>query len=247
MPEEDARTVAAAGSEHVQVSARQHKSADASEQGGSFRSAAASENTSAHTDIAVDPTALPPEAASAQPAQGPSAIEGPEPGAAGADGQAAGGEKSSSDSHQAPSLQAGPAGSSQQQVKHTGREFTKLQQGVAAALLVVLRKAIRDGHTLRAAKEALLSSAPGTQPVLARLPDEGAQLPSIRELEQCADAVLLDALCELGDMHSFDEIRPLEFYTTALKEGLIAAHNEKVHFCQRSYSSSWMLSVSHGS
>jgi hypothetical protein len=116
---------------------------------------------------------------------------------------------------------------------------------VAAALLVVLRKAIRDGHTLCAAKEALLRSAPGMQPLLARLPNDGTQLPSIRELGQCADETLLEALCELGYMHSDDGIRPLEFYTTALKEGLIAAHNEKVHFCQRSCTSSCRLSVSY--
>ena len=128
-------------------------------------------------------------------------------------------------------------------MKHTGREFTKLQQGVATALLVVLRKAIRDGHTLRAAKEALLRSAPGTQPLFALLPDEGAQLPSIRELEHFADETLVDALTELGNMHLDNEIRPLEYYTTALKEGLIAAHNDKVHFCQRSCTSSCMLSV----
>lgn len=84
-------------------------------------------------------------------------------------------------------------------------------------MLVVLRKAIREGHTLRAAKEALLRSAPGTQPLFALLPDEGAQLPSIRELEQCAAETLVDALSESGNMHLDDEIRPLECYTSALK------------------------------
>lgn len=227
MPEKDAMPAAIAIPENVPpATPHESEAAAACEHGSSACSAAASEDGHvACKDIPAEALAAGPQAASAQPAQSLFGADNWEPDAADEYKQATGAELSPAGTRQ-PAVQA--AVSTPQAAQETKR-FTLDQRGVAAALLVVLKRALRDGHTLRTAKKALRHSAPLTGLFLAWLPDEGARLPSIRELEQSMNPVTLSMLSSLlAKQLQEDACRPLEVYTTAIDEGLAVLQNKKV-------------------
>lgn len=61
---------------------------------------------------------------------------------------------------QAAASEASPAGSGQQAAASSGRRFTQAQQGMAAALMVVLKRALREGKPWRLARLALSRGNP---------------------------------------------------------------------------------------
>ena len=84
---------------------------------------------------------------------------------------------------------------------------------VAAALLVVLRKALkigRDKHVFT--KKILESNCPITCHFLQRMPDEG-ELPSLKQLEGSASRALKDSLGKLSRQCVCADCQPLEVFT----------------------------------
>ena len=122
--------------------------------------------------------------------------------------------------HDAPS--AGPAqepGSGQRQGRSadSDRRFTSAQQAVAAALMVVMKRAIRGGREAAAeAKLTLVCNNLATRPMLDLLPEEGL-LPTVKHLEQRASDQLLQGLTKLANQCKAARCQPLEVFTRSLQ------------------------------
>ena len=127
-----------------------------------------------------------------------------------------------------------PTSSNQQGPAVSAVRFTQAQQGIVTALLVVVNKCITTEAPMWAVKEALLLSTPCTEPFIARLPDKGTALPSIRDLEQSADPALLNSLNSLRETYVDDGVRPLAVLSSILNEGLSIVRNARVRRCQES-------------
>lgn len=62
--------------------------------------------------------------------------------------------------------------------------------------------------------------------------DEGT-LPSLKELEQCADAAFLEMLDSLAAQYARVGVRPLDGLSADLMEGLGISRIDTVRYCQR--------------
>ena len=97
------------------------------------------------------------------------------------------------------------------------RPFTQAQQAVAAALMVVLKRAIKNGREAAiAAKQILISNNPATRPFLMMLPDDG-KFPTMKYVEQRAPARLQDSLSLLADQCDLAGFQPLEVFTRSVQ------------------------------
>ena len=84
---------------------------------------------------------------------------------------------------------------------------------VAAALLVVLKKALKNGRDkMIATKKILESNCPRTIHLLRRVPDDG-ELPSLKQLEGSASRALKEALREMSRQFRCAACQPLEVFT----------------------------------
>ena len=91
------------------------------------------------------------------------------------------------------------------------------EQKVAAALLVVLRKAMNDSPAaVPAAKEVLMSNVPQLEHFLCLVPDEG-ELPSLKQLEGSASPALRDCLNHISEVCAAAECQPLEMLTRSIQ------------------------------
>ena len=87
---------------------------------------------------------------------------------------------------------------------------------MAAALMVVIRRAMKDGRDAAiAAKQSLLSNNPATQPFLMMLPDDGP-LPKMKHLEQQASEQLLRSLTTLTNQCDAAHCHALEVFTRSV-------------------------------
>jgi hypothetical protein len=68
------------------------------------------------------------------------------------------------------------------------------------------------------------------------LADEGT-LPSLKELEQCADAALLEVLDSLADHYAAMNVRPVDGLSADFMEGLGIGQIATVRYCQRDFRS----------
>ena len=99
---------------------------------------------------------------------------------------------------------------------NSGR-FTPEQQAVAAALMVVLKRAMRDGsEAALAAKQTLNNNNAATRPFLKSLPDDGP-LPSMQQVEQTASTQLLESLAKLAKQCSAATCQPLEIFSRSVQ------------------------------
>ncbi|CAL5223079.1 g5538 [Coccomyxa viridis] len=94
--------------------------------------------------------------------------------------------------------------------------FTPAQQAVAAALMVVMMRAQKEGREAAlAAKQTLVSNNPATQPFLDMLPDDGP-LPTMQHVKQEASDQLLHSLTKLAKQCSAAHCQPLEVFTRSV-------------------------------
>ena len=99
---------------------------------------------------------------------------------------------------------------------------------VAAALLVVMRKALQDGRdSLTATKEVLLSNDPQIDHFL-RLVPAGGELPGLKQLEGSASLALRDWLGSMSEVCAAADCQPLEMFT---RSALCTSHLRAVHKC----------------
>lgn len=99
----------------------------------------------------------------------------------------------------------------------SSRPFTQAQQAVAAALMVVLKRAMNNGREAAiAAKQILISNNPATRPFLMMLPDDG-KFPTLKYVEQRAPARLLESLSLLADQCDLAGCQPLEVFTRSVQ------------------------------
>ena len=106
----------------------------------------------------------------------------------------------------------------------SSRRFTPAQQAVTAALMVVMKRAMKDGkEAALTAKQILISNNPATSALLKMLPDDGL-LPTMQQVEQKASKQLRESLAKLAKLCESAGCKPLEVFTrsaqcTAHKEG----------------------------
>lgn len=94
--------------------------------------------------------------------------------------------------------------------------FTPAQQSVAAALLVVMKRAMRGGREAAStARQTLVANNAQTHFLLALIPDS-RDCPSIRTIEQSAPSMLLDSLSLLAKQCASAGCQPLEVFTRSL-------------------------------
>lgn len=119
----------------------------------------------------------------------------------------------------AAAVEASPGSSNQGTAACSGVRFTRAQQGVAAALLVILKKAMQDGQEeMNAVKDSLMRGDTRFHPFLALHAKHGP-LPSLRDLEQTANPELREALTGLAERCVSDGLRPLVAFGQILAEG----------------------------
>ena len=108
-------------------------------------------------------------------------------------------EMQHSPQHEGSARPATGSASGQEQEGSAGsRRFTPAQQAVATALMVVVKRAMRDGKdALSAAKLTLGSNNQATRPFLQLLADN-APLSTMQEIEQRATDQLVDSLTKCG-------------------------------------------------
>ena len=103
-------------------------------------------------------------------------------------------------------------------LEHAGsRRFTPAQQAVAAALMVVMKRANKDGREAScAAKMTLLSINLATRLMLRALPDYGP-LPRMQHVEQEASDQLLESLDKLAEQCAAARCQPLEVFRRSVQ------------------------------
>ena len=119
-----------------------------------------------------------------------------------------------------------------------GRRFTPAQRAVAAALMVVVERAMKDGKD--AACEAMLTlgtNSPATRFLLVMLPEEGA-LPTMKDLEREASELCHGSLTFLAKVCAEARCQPLEVFTrsvdcTACKAALQAMSAPDGGVCEK--------------
>ena len=129
----------------------------------------------------------------------------------------------SSADHGGSARPAEESGSSQKQEGSacSGR-FTPAQQAVVTALMVVIKRAAKDGReATAAAKLTLVSNDVATWPLLKMLPEDGP-LPTAKQLEQRASDGLLESLSKLASLFAAAKCQPLEVFTRSVE---CAAHS----------------------
>ena len=108
------------------------------------------------------------------------------------------------------------AGSGQEEATPAGgRRFTPAQQAVAAALMVVLKRANRDRAAIR--PMALAANNEDTKPMLIGLMQAGLPFPSLKEVEQVASDKVLCSLARLAALCAEAECQPLEVFTRSVQ------------------------------
>ena len=113
---------------------------------------------------------------------------------------------------------ADDSGPSQKQEGYAGSSrFTPAQQAVVTALMVVMKRAAKDGReAASAAKLTLVSNNVATWALLSMLPEEGA-LPTVKQLEDRATDKLLESLTKLGEQCAAAQCQPLEVFTRSMQ------------------------------
>ena len=107
--------------------------------------------------------------------------------------------------------------SSQKQARPAGsRRFTPAQQAVAAVLIVVVKRAMKDGRGFDFAVVALKFNNPTTMPFLGLLLEDGP-LPTMKQLEHMASVQVLESLTELANECAAARCQPLEVFTRSLQ------------------------------
>ena len=103
------------------------------------------------------------------------------------------------------------------EAKTIGIMLKPAQQGVAAALTMVLRRAMQDGKDAAlAAKQTLICNNPATRHLLDMLPLE-MPLPAMQQVEQDASDELLESLTSLAWHCAIAECQPLEVFTRSME------------------------------
>lgn len=116
--------------------------------------------------------------------------------------------------------QATPAG---------GRRFTPAQQAVAAALMVVLKRANQESAAIR--PMALAANNEDTKPMLLGLMQAGLPFPALREVEQIASDKVLCSLARLAALCAEAKCQPLEVFTRSVQ--CTAHHAAQQSMCAR--------------
>ena len=99
----------------------------------------------------------------------------------------------------------------------SSRQFTPDQQAVAAALMVVIKRALKDGREAAlTAKQTLMNNNPATRPFLKSLPADGL-LPTLQHVEQQASKQLLEGLAKLAKQCKAADCPPLEVFTRSVQ------------------------------
>ncbi|CAL5223111.1 g5573 [Coccomyxa viridis] len=108
--------------------------------------------------------------------------------------------------------------SSQKQRESAGsRRFTPAQQAVAAALMVVLKRAMKDGkEAALVVKHALKSNNIETRLLLDLLPNNGP-LPTLQQIEQKMSLPRLLSLSNLAEQCKAANLKPLEVFTRSVQ------------------------------
>ena len=113
---------------------------------------------------------------------------------------------------QAPKDAGRPSSSQHDDKAAASRRFTPEQRKVAAALMVVLKRAMRDGpETMLSVKKKLVSNNYALTELLIILPDEGP-LPSLRVVEEGAPSSVLESLSLLAEQCAAAGRQPLEVF-----------------------------------
>ena len=105
--------------------------------------------------------------------------------------------------------------SQKQEEAADSRRFTPAQQAVAAALMVVMKRATKDCRAHHA-KLTLEYNNPATSPFLKMLPSTG-DLPTMKQLEQKASDQLLKSLTKLAEQCAAAQCQPLEVFTRSMQ------------------------------
>ncbi|CAL5218565.1 g256 [Coccomyxa viridis] len=110
------------------------------------------------------------------------------------------------------------SGSSQKQEGSAGSpRFTPAQQAVAAALMVVIKRAMENGkEAAMAAKMTLADKNPTTSLFLAMLLENGP-LPTLKQIEQRASDELLESLTKLASQCAAAQCQPLEVFPRSMQ------------------------------
>ena len=176
-----------------------------------------------HTDPAQPPASQPGQHGeqSAAQVQAVSASEGtpaPAPAASGADSSAQEQEPTAADaSGQAARDAASPRDSQIEGDAVGNTQFTPDQQKVAAALMVVLKRAMQKGkEPAQSAKRTLISNNPLTCPFLGMLPDE-EPLPTMRRIQQRAPSNVPKSLSLLAEQCAAAGFQPLVVFQRSMQ------------------------------
>lgn len=118
------------------------------------------------------------------------------------------------------SSSAGPAPESrqaQQAPPEGSRPLTPAQHAVALVLMVVLKRAAKEGSQgVSAAKHTLACNNPSTRPFLALIPNKGS-LPSFKAIQQEVSPELNETLTLLADQCASAGCQSLEVFTWSLQ------------------------------
>ncbi|CAL5223081.1 g5540 [Coccomyxa viridis] len=110
-----------------------------------------------------------------------------------------------------------PADADHEKRPDSSKHFTPAQQAVAAALMVVMKRAMNEGReAAMTAKQALISNNPATQPFLMMLPDDGP-LPTMQHVKQESSDELCDGLINLAKQCAAAHCQPLEVFTRSVQ------------------------------
>ena len=114
-----------------------------------------------------------------------------------------------------PAQQSGPRQKPERPA--SSRCFTPAQQAVAAALMVVMRRAMGDGEEAAiAARLTLVTNNPATHPLLQMLPTNG-QVPTMKQIERRASVQTLQSLSKLAKQCAGARCQPLEVFTRSVQ------------------------------
>ncbi len=127
-------------------------------------------------------------------------------------------ESASPAQHEGSARRADDSGPSQNQEGSTGSSrFNPAQQAVVTALMVVMKRAAKDGReAASAAKLTLVSNNVATWPLLSILPEDGA-LPTVKQVEDRASDKLLESLTKLAELCAAAQCQPLEVFTRSVQ------------------------------
>ncbi len=126
-------------------------------------------------------------------------------------------EMQHSPQHGSSARPAAESASGQNHAEAAGsRRFTPAQQAVAAALMVVVKRAMMPKHKIIYTMLTLEFNSPATRPFLMMLPKNGS-LPTMKDLEQRATAQVLESLTKLASQCAAVSCQPLEVFTRSVQ------------------------------